>query len=211
VTLTDWGSWAAIVAGGLAIIAAIYAGLRYIRHKVIFWSPYTVRYLIPQAEYPCAQFNGAPAHQLKPKKMVTGIGEYRVMNELTFRSNLEIDLLVLSFEGPSQNKPLVEAPDNPFIIEYPEFSGFKYRKDWWGNMYPYSNDITSRYCYKGIPVVTGHRITTNGNWKGKLCITIPVHGEKPYAMKLDFEVSEKEDQIPFLKVQEANEVLPLLK
>jgi hypothetical protein len=211
VTLTDWGSWAAIVAGVLAIVASIYAGLRFVCHKIVFRNPCTVLYLIPQAAYPCKQFKGAPAQELTTHKMVIGIGQYVVMNEFIFKSNLEIDLLVLSFEGPSQNKPFVDAPENPFIIDYAEISGVKYRKDWWGNMYPYSTDVTTRYCYKNIPLLTGHKVTTSGIWKGKACLTIPIHSERAYIVKLDFEVSEKEDLIPFLKVQETNKVLPLLK
>ena len=60
--------------------------------------------------------------------------------------------------------------------------------------------------FKGMPNVTGYRIKTVGVWKGKACLSIPVIGEKPYDIKLDFEVSDKKDDIPFLKLAFENNI-----
>ena len=199
-TLTDWGSWAAIIAGALAVIYALYAVTKYILHKVAFRHPIKATYLIPQAEYPCRQFIGAPQKEFTPKNIVVGIGQYQLMHELSVRANVTTGVLVLSFEGPIQNKPTIEKPDNPFIVETFENMGKNYLKDWWGIISPYSLDVGPSYWFKDNPRVTGYRVTTTGEWKGKACLEIPIQGEKPFVEKLDFAVSETEDQIPFLKV-----------
>jgi len=199
--LEEIGTWAAIIAGAIAIAVAIFGIVKFSYHKIKFMRPVRVRYLIPRAQYPHRLFEGAPAQELKPTKLVIGVGKYRIMNELTISINVNVDPFVLSFEGPNNNMPTLEEPDNPFIIENIESSGIKYRKDWWGNLHPYSPVISTSYWYKTEPRLTGHRITTYGDWKGKACFTIPIHGERPYVVKLDLEVSEENDQVPFLKVE----------
>lgn len=205
-SLSDWDAWGSIVAGAIAIIGGGYATFRYFNHKITFLNPIKACYLIPKSSYPLRQFNGAPANELRPRELIIGVGQYCLMHILTTKTNIEIDSLVLSFEGPDVNKPIIDAPDNPFIVESTKHSGFKYRKDWWGQMYPYSNEPGQRYWFKSNSLVTGHKITTTGEWKGKSCITVPIRNEKPYLMKLDLQVSESrdEDEIPFLKIQQPN-------
>lgn len=200
-TLDKLGIWAAIVAGAIAAGALLFAIAKYARHKITFRHPVHACYLIPQAQYPYRLFMGAPARESKPKRLVIGVGQYRIINQFTVDANVNVDPFDLTFEGSDANKPVWDAPDNPFIVENLEYSGIKYRKDWWGNLHPFSPEVSTSYWYKTETRITGHRIATNGSWKGKVCFTIPIQGEKLYLVKLDLEVSAENDQVPFLKVE----------
>lgn len=203
--LVELGIWIGIVAGCVGIIIAFIHLVKYIRHKIELHRPIHVCYLIPQASISYRQFEGAPAKQSKTTALVTGVGRYRIMNELTVDINVNANPFTISFEGSSKNKPIIEGPDNPFIVGYEENDGIKYRRDWHGNLQPFSPEkIYNSFWSNNEPRLTGHRIKTYGRWKGKMCFTIPIIGEKPYVVKLDFEASE-EDQIPFLKINTESE------
>jgi len=199
--LQDWGAWFAIVAGGIAVIAAIIACYRFIKHKIIFRHPVNATYLVPRAEYPYCKFDGAPVTERKPKKLTIGIGKYRLINILNTEANVKAEHFILTFEGPDLNKPSIDEPDNPFTVGTIEKSGIRYSKDWWGYLHPYSTEISTSYWLTGQTRILGHKITTCGEWEGKTCISIPIIGEKPYTIALDLKVSVEHDEIPFLKIE----------
>lgn len=198
--IADLASWVTIVTGILVIAAGVYGLAKFFYNKLRFMRPVKASYLIPQAKYPFREFPGAPSQEKKVKKLVVGVGQYYLINELRVSTNAQVDPFVLSFEGSSQNKPTIDSVDNPFVIESTVSGGIKYRKDWWGNIHRFSPEMSTSNWYRE-PRIMGHRITTVGAWKGKTCITIPINGVRAYILKLDLEVSEQErcDQIPFLK------------
>jgi len=198
---TDWGLMVSIftlvlVAGGTG-----WGIFKWFRHRKWLKNPVVLTYLIPQNSYPAATFVGAPDNQIKPNKLVVGIGTYKILHELTPKAGVLIDALVLRFKGPDNNKPRSHGPDNPFIVKQIVKADGLYYLDWWGDVQPVSAGYP-RYIPAGDQLLIGNRVETSGVWHGKTWFEVSIRNERLISMELDFEVTDKLDrnQIPFLRI-----------
>lgn len=199
---TDWGL---IVSGITLAIVAGGAGwgiYKWIRHWRCFRNPIELTYLIPKNKYPATTFDGAPDNEIRPNKLVVGIGIYKILHRLTPKADVLIDALVLRFKGPEKNKPISYGPDNPYIVERIEKPSGAYYRDWWGDIQPVSAGYP-RYIHARDTLAIGNRVETFGIWHGKAYFEVPIRNERVITVELDFKVTGKadEEQTPFLKVK----------
>jgi hypothetical protein len=171
-TLTDWGSIAAIVAAFVAVALVLRAIIRYIKHKHPFKA---FHYLIPKREweYLGKRYDDAPDKEVQPDKLTVNVGKYELLCILVTKDNLDIRYRYPPiFEGQQDSKPKVVNPVRyrPISIGRDDFRIFSYR------------------------------IETYGSWKGKAMFEFYVEDVGKVRKRLDFCVSTNEDEVPFLKV-----------
>lgn len=157
-----------------------------------------VRYLIPQSHYPAKSpdYVGAPNQEVFPNELNIGIGTYTFLLEAKSKyTDVQLDAMILVFDGNTLNKPKITGKDNPYVVE--RLADGAYR-DWWGNInYPGNN---AGYLYHGDYLIDGNRVETTGEWHGKLHVQFRVRETIVHRL-LDFMVTkDKKDDIAFLKV-----------
>lgn len=153
-------------------------------------------FLIPQSKYPYKTFDGAPVKEGFPRKLTVGIGTYTLILQIGSKMDILIDPINVIFVGKDDNKPRIDIWDNPFVIQ--KFEDGSYR-DWWGDMHQ-SADQYPRQLYHGLTLQHGIRITTSGEWNGKVHIHVPIREIGIIKKQLDFIVSKTDDDIPFLQI-----------
>ena len=194
-TLTDAGSWAAIIAAFLAFVGMVFVLVRWLLRQCKL-RKLSVSYWIPKSSYKHKGFKGAPDKPKFVKKLTVGIGTYNLLLGITTETDVYLNHIVLIFEGDEDGKPQHCGRDYGNLFDRLPDGSFR---DWHGNVTihgEYPSTLRSRQflpdCY---------RIQTTTSWAGKLRIQIPIK-ERVIERCLDFTVEAEHDDVPFLKYQE---------
>jgi hypothetical protein len=197
-TLTDWGSWWAIVSGAIALGLLIFTIVKWSITRFHIHHRITVQFLIPMNHYPRRNFHGAPARESTSSELTIGIGIYRLLYQIRTKEDIEYDPPILIFEGNQKNRPDNLGNDNLFIVDTSN-SGIR---DWWGNLLPIATPHSTKYLHHEDVGMCGVRIETRGTWNGRICIEIRMKNKPIISKYLQLSVSDnpKDDEIPFLKM-----------
>lgn len=197
------GTWGIITAATAPFAALL---VSWLLSTVINWwrwrDPLVVKYVIPQKDYREVLFEGAPPNQELRESLTVGLGSYRVLHLVEPKRSMMTAPIVLGFDGPSQHKPRSLGVDNPFIVD--EVLGHRAQreveqlKNWHGEVYPIIEGWPRQFA-ANEEWFFGNRVETTGVWDGTMVLTFRIHGVGLRRKSLNFRVSDKADDIPFLE------------
>ncbi len=205
ISLTDWGSIWAIIAGVVALGLVIWQVVKAIEKNRNIQRIY-VCYLKPKDKYPDATFVGAPEQEQFPRKLtVTTDSIYTLFIQIHPLIDIIVDPVLVSFLGTDMNKPRIEGRDNPFIREKLEDGA---SRDWWGDIHKPAGGYP-RPVYSGDCLMDTNKIHTFGQWKGEILVQIPIREIGKIKRTLGFTVSTSinDDEIPYLRNLNTNTVV----
>lgn len=195
-SLNDWGSIWAIIAGTLALVLIVWQVGKFTSNKYNIGKIYAC-YLKPQWKYPGTEFSGAPINEEYPCDLnVSNDGYYTLFIQIhSPKLDIMLDRIYIGFVGPDENKPKTEIANNPFIVEKLEDD---HSRDWWGDIHKDVNLTYPRPLYRDDCLMKIIKVHTFGQWTGKILVAIYVREMGEIKRHLSFIVSNNIDDVPYL-------------
>lgn len=202
-TQESWTFYIVVASFAVLLIGIVWRGGQWLRAKAIL-RKIDVLFLVPKKNYPYKTFAGAPDKEKLVKKLTVGIGSYHVLLKVTTRKDVFLYPIGLLVEDDTDNKPIHNGKDNGFIFERLPDGQFR---DWVGDVTIPPKEYP-RPLRPKQSLIDCNIVKTTNNWAGKFHIQIQTM-ETIVDRYLDFVVSETQDDIPFLKIENNIVYIPI--